>query len=60
MVAASFFFPSLFSFFPFEIVFVKKKKTFWSLLSNSPVVDEDSMVRVLEPGVGWTQAFSGS
>ena len=40
MVASPFFFPSLFSFFPFEIV-LGKKKNFWSLLSNSPALDED-------------------
>jgi len=50
MVASPFFFPSLFSFFPFEIVFGKKKITFWSLLSNSPALDEDYDGR--SPGTG--------
>ncbi|KAJ6930335.1 hypothetical protein NC652_013998 [Populus alba x Populus x berolinensis] len=45
---------SLFSFFfPFEIVF--RKKNFWSLLSNSPDLDED-----YEGKAGAAGAFSGS
>ena len=43
----------LFFFFPFEIVFGKKK--FWSLLSNSPALEED-----YEGKAGATGAFSGS
>ena len=60
MVASPFFFPSLFSFFPFEIVFRKEKKTFGLCFRTPLLWTKTTMVRVLEPGVGWTQAFSGS
>jgi len=56
MVAPPFFFPSLLCLF----AFVFGKKAFGPCFRIPLLWTNTMMVRVLEPRVGWTQAFSGS
>jgi len=50
-----------FSFFLFPpwVVFRKEKKTFGPCFRTPLLWMKTTMLRILEPGVGWTQAFSG-
>jgi len=46
--------------FPLWVVFRKEKKTFGPCFRTPLLWTKTTMLRILEPGVGWTWAFSGS